>query len=251
MNFCLSTTLDMPDPYYNQPQGYPTTTTGGNTEGLYRHSSYDHDTPPHQGQGHPYVRPQYSVHSGHGHSESALPYHPQPTEQNDHRSRQYGSTGSEDYNHDNTLLSPHYEPRGRSYRGSNAEYYEEPSQSHRYTENSSSPEHRSREDERSGSGDEGERGIGGALVGGATGYYLGHKKHHGVLGAIGGTILGNFIENKVGERRDGRHSSHHHDHHSEHYHPARHRSRSRHSHRSRSRHSHRSRSRDSRRSTDS
>ncbi|GAA88405.1 hypothetical protein AKAW_06519 [Aspergillus luchuensis IFO 4308] len=45
--------------------------------------------------------------------------------------------------------------------------------------------------------EEGERSLGGAVLGGATGYYLGHKKDHGLLGAVGGAILGNFVSNKM------------------------------------------------------
>ncbi|KAF7712701.1 Uncharacterized protein PECH_006665 [Penicillium ucsense] len=52
--------------------------------------------------------------------------------------------------------------------------------------------HQDREHNREGddqTGDfEGERGIGGSLVGGAAGYYLGSKKNHGLLGAIGGAV---------------------------------------------------------------
>ncbi|GAQ41688.1 hypothetical protein ANI_1_600074 [Aspergillus niger] len=48
-----------------------------------------------------------------------------------------------------------------------------------------------------GEEEEGERSLGGAVLGGATGYYLGHKKDHGLLGAVGGAILGNFVSNKM------------------------------------------------------
>jgi len=44
---------------------------------------------------------------------------------------------------------------------------------------------------------EGERGLGTALLGGATGAYLGHQKGHGFLGAIGGAIAGNLLGNEV------------------------------------------------------
>ncbi|KAJ5127082.1 hypothetical protein N7448_007861 [Penicillium atrosanguineum] len=44
---------------------------------------------------------------------------------------------------------------------------------------------------------EGERGIGSSLAGGAAGYYFGHKKDHGLLGALGGAIIGNIMEHKV------------------------------------------------------
>ena len=81
---------------------------------------------------------------------------------------------------------------------------------------------------------EGERGLGSSLAGGAAGYYFGHKKEHGLLGAIGGAIIGNLLENKVKDH--GRHSpsryghgAHHHHHHHHHGHSrSRSRSHSRH-----------------------
>ncbi|KAL6230773.1 hypothetical protein BDW75DRAFT_244517 [Aspergillus navahoensis] len=87
------------------------------------------------------------------------------------------------HRHDKTWLSPHYEPRPR---GSNAEYYDpslhEGNQHSTARVSSSSVNRKGDETDADG----GERGIGGALVGGATGYYLGHKKSHGLLGAVGG-----------------------------------------------------------------
>ncbi|KAL2796052.1 hypothetical protein BJX66DRAFT_144470 [Aspergillus keveii] len=113
----------MSDPYYNQPHSYPSATSGGNAESQYQPPSYGHGPLPHQEQGYPHVQPQYSEHSGHGHSQTQLHYHHPPTEpRDDHLSPQREYAGPEDYKHDNTLLSPHYEPRSRDYRGSNAEY---------------------------------------------------------------------------------------------------------------------------------
>lgn len=64
----------------------------------------------------------------------------------------------------------------------------------------------------------GERGIGSSLAGGAAGYYFGHKKDHGLLGAIGGAIVGNFLEDKLKDK-GGRHShGQHHEHGSGHHH---------------------------------
>jgi hypothetical protein len=48
---------------------------------------------------------------------------------------------------------------------------------------------------------EGERGLGSSLLGGAAGAYFGHKKGHGVLGAIGGAIAGNFLGEQVKEKK--------------------------------------------------
>ena len=61
-------------------------------------------------------------------------------------------------------------------------------------------------------GAEGERGLGSALAGGAAGYFLGRKKNHGFLGAVGGAIVGNIVGNKMKEH--GGHGNHgHHGHH--------------------------------------
>jgi len=49
-----------------------------------------------------------------------------------------------------------------------------------------------------------ERGLGGTVVGGAAGYYVGHKQKHGLLGAVGGAIVGNI----VGDAMSGRHDRH-------------------------------------------
>ncbi|KAL2005477.1 hypothetical protein VTN00DRAFT_2688 [Thermoascus crustaceus] len=57
---------------------------------------------------------------------------------------------------------------------------------------------------------EGERGLGSSLLGAAAGGYLGHKKNHGFLGAVGGAILGNVIGDKIKDRKHhGHHSSGH------------------------------------------
>ncbi|KAL2221084.1 hypothetical protein M432DRAFT_588792 [Thermoascus aurantiacus ATCC 26904] len=56
---------------------------------------------------------------------------------------------------------------------------------------------------------EGERGLGSALIGGAAGYYLGHKKNHGFLGAVGGALLGNFIGDKLKEHKHHHNGSSH------------------------------------------
>ncbi|KAJ9273258.1 hypothetical protein DTO212C5_843 [Paecilomyces variotii] len=55
---------------------------------------------------------------------------------------------------------------------------------------------------------DGERGLGSSLIGGAAGYYLGHKKNHGFLGAVGGAILGNIIGDKIKEHRHHEGSGH-------------------------------------------
>uniref|UniRef100_L7JBY8 LysM domain-containing protein n=1 Tax=Pyricularia oryzae (strain P131) TaxID=1143193 RepID=L7JBY8_PYRO1 len=53
-----------------------------------------------------------------------------------------------------------------------------------------------------GVGQDGERGILGAMGGGAAGGFAGHKMGHGILGAIGGAVAGHFAEEKVKDWRD-------------------------------------------------
>jgi hypothetical protein len=48
--------------------------------------------------------------------------------------------------------------------------------------------------EPSAGGEEGERGVLGALAGGAAGAYAGHKMHHGIIGAAGGAFAGHKLE---------------------------------------------------------
>ncbi|KAL9109841.1 MAG: hypothetical protein Q9227_005544 [Pyrenula ochraceoflavens] len=54
---------------------------------------------------------------------------------------------------------------------------------------------------------EGERGLGGALAGGAAGAFFGHKQGHGVLGTIGGAIMGSLAQDKFKDH--GKHGKHH------------------------------------------
>ena len=48
---------------------------------------------------------------------------------------------------------------------------------------------------------EGERGLGGALAGGAAGAFGGHQAGHGFLGAIGGAIIGSLAEDKFKDHK--------------------------------------------------
>ncbi|KAI1399672.1 carbohydrate-binding module family 50 protein [Hypoxylon fuscum] len=88
-----------------------------------------------------------------------------------------------------------------------------------------------------GPGEEGDRGLMGALAGGAAGAYGGHKMGHGVIGALGGAFAGHKLEDFAHDRKEKKeeeklqhqmhspppsyspgpdHSSHHH-HHGEHH----------------------------------
>ncbi|KAI6090300.1 carbohydrate-binding module family 50 protein [Hypoxylon rubiginosum] len=50
--------------------------------------------------------------------------------------------------------------------------------------------------------EEGDRGLMGALAGGAAGAYGGHKMGHGVIGAIGGAFAGHKLEDFVHDRKE-------------------------------------------------
>lgn len=91
-------------------------------------------------------------------------------------------------------------------------------------------------DNREDADSQSERGAGSSLAGGAAGYYFGHKKNHGLLGALGGAIIGNLLEHKLED--GGRHSSHEHGHRHRHGHGGHHHHHHRHS-RSRSHSRHR------------
>ncbi|KAI9655270.1 MAG: hypothetical protein M1821_005417 [Bathelium mastoideum] len=51
-----------------------------------------------------------------------------------------------------------------------------------------------------------DRGVMGALAGGAAGAYGGHKMHHGVLGGLAGAYAGHKLEDAVKEHRGKSHS---------------------------------------------
>ncbi|KAL4886394.1 hypothetical protein BJY04DRAFT_177668 [Aspergillus karnatakaensis] len=243
----------MDDHHNTQHQTYPSNHGDGSgfytpSEHQYQSSAHDYATQrPHDGQGYQHAQGGHGYDAYPNHSEgynlSPTVYHPQVTEAHyEYLGPSSAMAGANHHGHDETRLSPYYEPRGH---GSNAEYYEH-TDSHERSQSShrrSSSTHDDRErDERVSDEGGGERGLAGALVGGATGYYLGHKKSHGILGAIGGAILGNLLENKIDERRDEGHGHNHESHHGRrrrrhhhHHHGSRSRSRSRsgHSHRSR------------------
>lgn len=88
---------------------------------------------------------------------------------------------------------------------------------------------------------EGERGLGGSLLGGVAGLVAGHQVHHGLLGAVGGGIAGSLLEHQLKkhnrheheddyeheDRHEHRHHHGHHHHHHHHHSHSRHRSVSR------------------------
>ncbi|PYI08605.1 hypothetical protein BO78DRAFT_459687 [Aspergillus sclerotiicarbonarius CBS 121057] len=245
----------MSEPYPQHPSYPPASGTGSEAttayysppDGVYQHPPYDYDpqqfysqhVPPNQD---PAYSSQYDV--------SQIP-----------RSypAQWSQTSTTDappqQAYDADRLGPHYEPEVR--RGSNAEYYNQPAAEQAQAQ-APAPETTDQQDP---DNTEGERSLGGAVLGGATGYYLGHKKDHGLLGAVGGALLGNFIGDKLKDRKEnddeeevevedddreteysyhsrrtrtssshGHGHGHHHHHHHHHHH-------GHHGHRSRSRHS--------------
>ncbi|KAJ5806511.1 uncharacterized protein N7503_004113 [Penicillium pulvis] len=176
----------------------------------------------------------------------ASPYHLAPDAyQNGAQERSYTPTGQPD--HQGPVSHGGNAP-------ANAGYYDgHPEQQPRYTPSSGpspavhvsgAPEYPQYDEEGrpiESEGGETDRGLGSTIAGGAAGYYFGHKKEHGLLGALGGAIAANFIENKVKDHRESssgsqhgsehgsEHGHHgHHGHHHHHHHHSRSRSHSRH-----------------------
>ncbi|PYH99342.1 hypothetical protein BO71DRAFT_479589 [Aspergillus ellipticus CBS 707.79] len=245
----------MSDPYSQQPSYPPASGSGASTAyysppdgGVYQQPPHDYDPqqfyPQHANQPQDYAHnSQYDV------SQIPRSYPTQWPDPNDATPTQLG--------YDSGRLGPHYEPPVRL--GSNAEYYNQtatPEQAQSQPPQPDSLATRQNDTEPGAEDAEGQRSLGGTLLGGATGYYLGHKKDHGFLGAVGGALLGNFVgdklkggkeeEEQVVEEDDtetqyshysrrtyrehddhGHHHHHHHHHHHGHGHG--HRSRSRHS----------------------
>ncbi|KAL4754964.1 hypothetical protein BDW72DRAFT_189579 [Aspergillus terricola var. indicus] len=240
----------MSDPYYPAHQTYMAPQDNAfqpplENKDQYQGSLYGYEPQPThnsqlEGYQNTYNQQQYTPSAqGQEYTPIQTTYHPVSEPQNGYLTPASTMTGADAYTHGyNTRLSPHYESRPR---GSNAEYYDPNLQEdtqHSTARKISSSERRE-DDEIDADG--GERGIGGALVGGVTGYYLGHKRSHGLLGAVGGALLGNFLENKIGERNEDGHSHYGHKRHHGHgrrrtrhhrHHGSHSRSESRHSHRS-------------------
>ncbi|RAK97132.1 uncharacterized protein BO80DRAFT_390341 [Aspergillus ibericus CBS 121593] len=222
------TSNEATSPYYSPP------------DGVYQHPPYDYDPQQFYNQHHvpPNQDPAYS--SQYDVSQIPRSYPAQWVQPDAPLQQPY----------DADRLAPQYEPPVR--RGSNADYY---NQSAVDLAQVAEPTNEQDPNAPKGEGeDEGERSLGGAVLGGATGYYLGHKKEHGLLGAVGGALLGNFIGDKLKDRKEKEsddeysyhsrrtrtssshshghghgHHHHHHHHHHGHHHEHGHRSRSRHS----------------------
>ncbi|KAL9622159.1 MAG: hypothetical protein Q9160_003502 [Pyrenula sp. 1 TL-2023] len=83
------------------------------------------------------------------------------------------------------------QPYGQGYDQSNPQHQGQPGQNAPYDPNAP----------------EGERGLGGALAGGAAGLFLGKKTGHSFLGSVGGAIMGSLAQDKYKDH--GKHSGHH------------------------------------------
>ncbi|CAF9931072.1 MAG: hypothetical protein GOMPHAMPRED_005810 [Gomphillus americanus] len=92
----------------------------------------------------------------------------------------------------------HYQGNQQNYDAQSQEQYRDPNGPPGSDFNPGGPE-----------GAEGERGLGSALAGGTAGYFLGRKKNHGFLGAVGGAIVGNIVGNKLKEHGNQGHHGHH------------------------------------------
>ncbi|KAF7594705.1 hypothetical protein BBP40_008598 [Aspergillus hancockii] len=158
-----------------------------------------HPTPPAPGTGANFYAPPDSLYQNPPYDyESQLPYGQQFSPNQNY---QYGSQ------HDLTQAPRSYPPQtsvpqqdylipssaegfqqGRSRHGSSAEYYNvNPNEQDQYPPSShqSYPSDTTQVASTS-SNDEGtDRNLGGALIGGASGYFLGHQRDHGFLGAMG------------------------------------------------------------------
>ncbi|PLN84340.1 hypothetical protein BDW42DRAFT_162954 [Aspergillus taichungensis] len=223
-------------------------------DSLYQHPPYDYETQ------YPYAQHIAPDQYGSHYDVSQTPRYQPPVSpplqgsQSDHF---LGPASSAEYRLQECYASGRLSPKYKSWgeQGSNADYYSQhPAEND--TQQGTSP-HLSQQSDarelRGGADDSGdERNVGGALLGGATGLYLGHKKGHGILGAVGGALLGNFIGDRLEEHggkeehhggrhghghRHGRrrHRHHHHGHGHSHSHShghshghSHHRSRSRH-----------------------
>ncbi|KAJ5744641.1 hypothetical protein N7533_009511 [Penicillium manginii] len=226
----------MADPY-NPYTSYPTPTPGGVSyyppapdEQSYQQGTYPHQTPP-------YSNAEYGGVASPDQNYTCAPqsstYHLQPEGyQGNAPDRSYTPVGQPD--HFDPASAPGMPIQGSGKVPGNAGYYNaHPADEPRYTPSHDSQpppvyvsdadsnrphDKESRDLNRDGEDLEGDRGFGGSLAGGAAGYYFGHKKEHGLLGAIGGAILGNLIEDKA--KKHGRTpsptSSSHDSHHSHH-----------------------------------
>ncbi|KAJ5450160.1 uncharacterized protein N7458_006609 [Penicillium daleae] len=221
----------MADPY-NPYSSYSTPTPGGVSYYPPDEQSHLHQQPGYQYQ-QPYgsASPQPDANYGYAPqpNPSPSPYHlaPEPYQGNA-PDRSHTPVGQPD--HRGPVTTAGMPPANEGKVPENLSYYY-PADQPRYTPSASphpppvhvsdADQHRYRSDEKRSSDQdadaEGERGIGSSLAGGAAGYYFGHKKNHGLLGAIGGAIIGNFLEDKL--KDSGQHShGHHHEHGNGHHH---------------------------------
>ncbi|GIC91918.1 uncharacterized protein Aud_008372 [Aspergillus udagawae] len=176
----------MSDPYGQYPP-YNTAAPGPHPSGgaYYAPQNTPHDYGSQQQYGQPGQLQQYTgaYNSQHDLSQQAQQYQQPP--QRDFLS----PSDALGYQH----APGNHEARGR--QGSNAEYYNQHIDEHRDVSrsrrsrsraSSSAMKDKSGSRSRSRSASSGkDRDLAGTLLGGASGYYLGHKQNHGILGALG------------------------------------------------------------------
>ncbi|PWY81368.1 hypothetical protein BO83DRAFT_375568 [Aspergillus eucalypticola CBS 122712] len=209
----------MTDPYpHHQQQPYPSSVPNSETpyysppDGVYQHAGYDYEPQQFYNQhALPNQDPAYSSQYDVSQIPRSYPtqWNPQAASSNTNLNNVNNESNATVPQYDPDRLAPGYEPLVR--RGSNAEYYAQ-SAAEMQAPPPAPPAPETQQQSRAYDNDpttagggaaagkeeeEGERSLGGAVLGGATGYYLGHKKDHGLLGAVGGAILGNFVSNKM------------------------------------------------------
>ncbi|KAJ5658442.1 uncharacterized protein N7484_002091 [Penicillium longicatenatum] len=210
----------MADPY-NPYTSYSTPAPGG--VGYYPPDEHNQQPAyPHQQPYDNYSNTDVQQPPNYNYNAQPSPYHLAPDAyQNGAQERSYTPTGQPDHLGPVSMTGmPPPQPQGVKSPENSGYYDGHPEQQPRYTPSpgpnppavhvSEAPEYAKYDEEgrpmESADG-ETDRGLGSSLAGGAAGYYFGHKKDHGLLGAIGGAIVANFLEDKVKDHRESSSSS--------------------------------------------
>ncbi|KAI2818959.1 hypothetical protein CBS115989_4783 [Aspergillus niger] len=198
----------MSDPYpQHQQPSYPSPVPNSETpyysppDGVYQHAGYDYEPQQFYNQhALPNQDPAYSSQYDVSQIPRSYPtqWNPQPASSSSTNINNVNNESNPTSHYDPDRLGPGYEPPIR--RGSNAEYYAQSAADMQALPPSAletEQQSRTNGNDPTTAGatgeEEGERSLGGAVLGGATGYYLGHKKDHGLLGAVGVIIDGRRV----------------------------------------------------------
>ncbi|KAJ5987191.1 hypothetical protein N7451_011556 [Penicillium sp. IBT 35674x] len=212
----------MADPY-NPYTSYSTPVPGG--VGYYPPDEQNQRPEyPHQQSYDNYSNTEEQQPPNYNYNAQSSPYHLAPDAYRDGaQERSYTPTGHPDHQGPVSMTGMSPSQAQGEHAAANAGYYDgHPEQQPRYTPSnpavqvSEAPGYPQYDEEGRFIGSEGgeaDRGLGSTIAGGAAGYYLGHKKEHGLLGALGGAIAANFIENKVKDHRESSSGSQHGSHH--------------------------------------